>query len=90
MNEFVAVVGIAALAAGLTYLGVPAAERYNVPHRIVSAALQFAAGIITALVVSHLDAAGDAERAIRIDRACVLRRRPALRAAGALHQASAG
>jgi ZIP family zinc transporter len=54
MNEFVTVVGIAALAAGLTYLGVPAAERYTVPHRIVSAALQFAAGIITALVVITL------------------------------------
>jgi zinc transporter, ZIP family len=48
------VVGIAALAAGLTYLGVPAAERYTVPHRIVSAALQFAAGIITALVAVTL------------------------------------
>ena len=54
MNDFVAVVGIAALAAGLTYLGVPAAERYTVPHRIVSAALQFAAGIITALVAVTL------------------------------------
>ena len=39
MNEFVAVVGIAALAAGLTYLGVPAAERFDVPHRLVSGAL---------------------------------------------------
>ena len=49
-----AVVGIAAFAAGLTYLGVPAAERYDVPHRIVSAALQFAAGIVTALVAVTL------------------------------------
>ena len=54
MNEFVAVVGIAALAAGLTYLGVPAAERFDVPHRLVSAALQFAAGIVTALVAVTL------------------------------------
>jgi len=54
MNEFVAVVGIAAFAAGLTYLGVPAAERFDVPHRLVSAALQFAAGIITALVAFSL------------------------------------
>ena len=54
MNDFVAVVGIAALAAGLTYLGVPAAERFDVPHRIVSAALQFAAGIVTALVAVTL------------------------------------
>jgi ZIP family zinc transporter len=54
MNDFVAVVGIAALAAGLTYLGVPAAERYAVPHRIVSGALQFAAGIIPALVAVTL------------------------------------
>ena len=54
MNEFVAVVGIAAFAAGLTYLGVPAAERFDVPHRLVSAALQFAAGIVTALVAVTL------------------------------------
>ena len=54
MNGLVAVVGIAALAAGLTYLGVPAAERLEVPQRIVSAALQFAAGIVTALVAVTL------------------------------------
>jgi len=47
-------VGIAAFAAGLTYLGVPAAERFDVPHRLVSAALQFAAGIVTALVAVTL------------------------------------
>ena len=46
--------GIAAFAAGLTYLGVPAAERFDVPHRLVSAALQFAAGIVTALVAVTL------------------------------------
>ena len=54
MNDFLLVVGIAALAAGLTYLAVPAAERYDPPHRVISAALQFAAGIITALVVVTL------------------------------------
>ena len=54
MNEFLLVVGISALAAGLTFLGVPLAERYDVPHRIVSGALQFAAGIITALVAVTL------------------------------------
>jgi ZIP family zinc transporter len=54
MNDFVAVVGIAAFAAGLTYLGVPVAERFDVPHRLVSAALQFAAGIVTALVAVTL------------------------------------
>jgi ZIP family zinc transporter len=54
MSDLVTVVGIAALAAGLTYLGVPAAERFDVPHRIVSAALQFAAGIVTALVAVTL------------------------------------
>ena len=54
MNDFVLVVGIAALAAGLTFLGAPLAERFDVPYRIVSGALQFAAGIITALVVITL------------------------------------
>jgi len=54
MNDFVLVVSIAGLAAGLTYLGVPAAERFDVPHRLVSGALQFAAGIITALVAVTL------------------------------------
>ena len=54
MNDFVVVVGIAAFAAGLTYLGVPAAERFDVPHRLVSGALQFAAGIVTALVAVTL------------------------------------
>lgn len=54
MTDFVLVVGIAALAAGLTYVAVPVAERYHVPHRTISAALQFAAGIITALVAITL------------------------------------
>jgi ZIP family zinc transporter len=53
-NDFAAVVGIAAFAAGLTYLGAPVAERFEVPQKVVSAALQFAAGIITALVAFSL------------------------------------
>lgn len=54
MNEFLVVLGIATFAALLTYLGAPLAERFDVDHRIVSAALQFAAGIITALVALSL------------------------------------
>lgn len=50
MNEFLLVLGIACVAAFLTYLGAPLAERFEVPHRVVSGALQFAAGIITAIV----------------------------------------
>jgi len=54
MTDFLLVVGISALAAGLTYLGVPLAERFEVPYRFIGGALQFAAGIITALVVITL------------------------------------
>jgi zinc transporter, ZIP family len=54
MNDFLIVLGIASLSAFFTYLGAPLAERFDVPHRIVSAALQFAAGIITALVFFSL------------------------------------
>lgn len=54
MNEFLLVFGIAAFAAFLTFLGAPIAERFDVPHRVISAALQFAAGIITALVALSL------------------------------------
>jgi ZIP family zinc transporter len=50
MNEFLIVLVISFVAAFLTFLGAPAAERFDVPHKVVSAALQFAAGIITALV----------------------------------------
>ena len=50
MNDFILVLLIAVIAAFLTYLGAPAAERFEVAHRVVSAALQFAAGIITAIV----------------------------------------
>jgi zinc transporter, ZIP family len=54
VNEFILVLLIASIAALLTYLGAPAAERFDVPHRLVSAALQFAAGIITGLVAFSL------------------------------------
>jgi zinc transporter, ZIP family len=54
MAEFLLVAGIAGLAAGLSWAAVPLAERRDVPFRVVSAALQFAAGIITALVVVTL------------------------------------
>lgn len=54
MTDFLFVLAIAGLAAVLTYLGVPAAERFDVPQRVVSASLQFAAGLITALVALSL------------------------------------
>lgn len=54
MDEFGLVFGIAVFAALLTYLGAPLAERFDAPHLVVSAALQFAAGIITALVAFSL------------------------------------
>ena len=54
MNEFLLVFGIALLASFLTYLGAPVAERFDAPQSVVSGALQFAAGIITALVAFSL------------------------------------
>lgn len=54
MNDFLLVLGIATFAAFLTYLGAPVAEKFEVPQRVVSGALQFAAGIITALVALSL------------------------------------
>jgi ZIP family zinc transporter len=54
MSEFLLVFGIALLASFLTYLGAPVAERFDAPQKVVSAALQFAAGIITALVAFSL------------------------------------
>lgn len=51
MNDFALVVAIACIVAFLTYLGAPVAERFDIPHRAVSAALQFAGGVIVALVV---------------------------------------
>lgn len=50
MNDFLLVLVIALAAAILTYLGAPTAERFEVPQQRVSSMLQFAAGIITALV----------------------------------------
>ena len=54
MNDFVLVLVIASVAALLTFLGAPAAERFDVPFRLESASLQFAASIITALVAISL------------------------------------
>jgi ZIP family zinc transporter len=54
VNEFLTVLLIAGVAALLTYLGAPVAERYDAPQRVVSAALQFAGGIIAALVAFSL------------------------------------
>lgn len=54
MSDFLLVIAIAAVAAFLTYLGVPLAERFDVPNRVVSAALQFAAGVLTAVVAFSL------------------------------------
>jgi ZIP family zinc transporter len=54
MNEFLLVFGIAVFASFMTYLGAPVAERFDVPPIVVSGALQFAAGIITALVAFSL------------------------------------
>ena len=54
MTDFLMVLAIALFASFLTWLGVPIAERFDVPQRVVSAALQFAAGIITALVAFSL------------------------------------
>ncbi|MBC8161559.1 MAG: hypothetical protein H7Z42_10115 [Roseiflexaceae bacterium] len=54
MNEFLLVLAIASFAAFLTYLGAPLAERFDVPQRVVSAALQFAAGVLTAIVALTL------------------------------------
>lgn len=54
MNDFLVVVAIGLLAAFLTYLGAPAAERYSVSANVTGGMLQFAAGIITALVAFTL------------------------------------
>ncbi len=54
MNEFLMVVGVSLVAALLTWLGAPAAERLNVSQSVVSGALQFASGIIAALVALTL------------------------------------
>jgi ZIP family zinc transporter len=54
MNDFLQVTVIASLAAFLTYLGAPLAEKYILPQRVISAVLQFAAGIIVAMVAISL------------------------------------
>jgi ZIP family zinc transporter len=54
MNDFLFVALIAGVAAFLTWLGAPLAERFDVPNKVVSGALQFAAGVIAALVFLSL------------------------------------
>ena len=54
MSDFLLVLLIALFASFLTYLGAPIAERFAVSQKVVSAVLQFAAGIITALVAFTL------------------------------------
>ena len=53
-NEILLVLGIASIAAVLTFLGAPLAERVDVPHQVVGAALQLAAGSIIAVVAFTL------------------------------------
>lgn len=53
-SELLTVIIVAFLAAFLTFLGAPLAERLDVPERVVAGALQFAAGIMTALVALSL------------------------------------
>lgn len=54
MRDFLLVVGIGLLAASPTYVGVPIAERFDVPSRVVNAALQFAAGFLIGTIVLSL------------------------------------
>ena len=54
MDDFLLVLLTAAVAAFLTWLGAPLAERFDASQRVISAALQFAAGVIAALVAFSL------------------------------------
>jgi hypothetical protein len=54
MKDFSLVIVIASVSAGLIYQAASAAERFQVPFRVVSAALQFGDGIITALFAFRL------------------------------------
>jgi ZIP family zinc transporter len=54
VNEFLLVLGVGLLAALLTWLGAPLAERFAVPDKVVSGALQFASGVIIGLVAITL------------------------------------
>lgn len=54
MNEFLQVLVLALVAGVLTYLGAPVAEFFDLPQKAISSSLQFAAGIITALVAFSL------------------------------------
>ena len=53
-REFIVVTLIGALASFLTLLGAVVAERVEVQRRVISHALQFAAGVLTALVAFSL------------------------------------
>lgn len=50
MNDFLLVILISGIAAVLTVLGAVVAEKTDVPNRIISRALQFAAGVLLGLV----------------------------------------
>jgi ZIP family zinc transporter len=54
VSDFIPVLLIASITALLTYLGAPLAEKVNVPHRVVGAALQLAAGSMIAIVAFTL------------------------------------
>lgn len=54
MNEFLLVLSIASITAFLTFLGALLAERVDAPRRVISAALQLAAGSIIAVVAFTL------------------------------------
>jgi zinc transporter ZupT len=45
MNDFLFVIVVVGIAAPLTYLGAPAAERFDLPYKVVSAALLLALGM---------------------------------------------
>lgn len=54
LNEFLQVLGIGLIAASITYVGAPLAERFDVPGRVVNAALQFAAGVLIGAIALSL------------------------------------
>lgn len=54
MNEFFQVFAIGMLGGAITYLGVPIAERFAVSARVVSGALQFAAGFLAGTIVLNM------------------------------------
>lgn len=54
MDQLLLLLLIGALAGGLTVLGAILGERVNAPRRVITGALQFAAGVLTALVAFTL------------------------------------